>query len=114
MQVINSLENEVVLKYKKLKDKKFRELSKQYLVEGLRFVSDAVNTKQNIEIIFVDSLKAEKYNDLLEKVNCKIYYLSERVIKVLSDTVTNQGIMAVVNNRQNSIFSAKNNCLVYY
>lgn len=112
MQVINSLENEVVLRYKKLKDKKFRVKSKQYLIEGLRFVSDAVNTKQNIEIIFVDSLKADKYKDLLEKANCKIYYLQERVLKILSDTVTNQGIVAVINNKRSSDFSAENNCLV--
>jgi len=112
MQVINSLTNEVVLKYKKLKDKKYRAESSQYLIEGLRFVSDAVNTKQSLEIIFVDSLKADKYKDILDKANCKIYYLQERVLKLLSETVSNQGIVAVVNIKKAGAFSAKNNCLI--
>jgi len=112
MQVINSQANEIVVKYKKLKDKKYRALSNKYLIEGLRFVTDAVNLNQNLDAIFVDIDKADKYKDLLDKVNCKIYYLEQKVLKALSDTVNNQGIIAVVNIKQNNGFAAKNNCLV--
>ncbi|MCL1901537.1 MAG: RNA methyltransferase [Firmicutes bacterium] len=112
MLIINSLTNEVVLKYKKLKDKKYREKASQYLIEGLRFVSDAVNSLQSIEIIFVDSEKAPKYRDLLEKTNCKIYYLEQKVLNVLSDTVTSQGIVAVINIKHKGVFSGQSNCLI--
>jgi len=112
MQVVNSLTNEVVLRYKKLKDKKYRAKFAQYLIEGLRFVTDAVNTKQNIEAIFVDGEKADKYKDLLDNVSCRVYYSDQKVLKVLSDTVTSQGIVAVINIEQRGVFSAANNCLI--
>ena len=42
MQIISSKDNEQIKYVKKLKDKKFRDETKEYLVEGIKLVKEAI------------------------------------------------------------------------
>ena len=48
MQVISSKDNELVKHIKKLKDKKYRDESNEYIVEGVKLIEEAVN--ENVKI----------------------------------------------------------------
>ena len=51
MQKITSKENETIKHIKKLKDKKYRDLNNQYIIEGIKLVSEAIQEKANIKQI---------------------------------------------------------------
>ncbi len=40
MQVISSKENEFIKHIKKLKDKKYRDINKEFIVEGIKLINE--------------------------------------------------------------------------
>ena len=48
MQVISSKDNEFIKHIKKLKDKKYRDESNEYIIEGVKLIEEAV--KENAKI----------------------------------------------------------------
>lgn len=100
MQVITSKENETVKTIKKLKDKKYRDETGLYIIEGTKMLEEAIEEKARIRKIIIceECLKAE---DLEQKVlyeiakyNC--IYVNSKVFNSLTDVVAPQGIMAVI------------------
>ena len=53
MQVISSKENELIKHIKKLKDKKERDISGEYLIEGVKLIKEAIQENAKIEKIIV-------------------------------------------------------------
>ena len=53
MQIISSKDNEQIKYIKKLKDKKFRDETKEYLVEGIKLVKEAIEENVTIKMIVV-------------------------------------------------------------
>ena len=53
MQVISSKDNEQIKYIKKLKDKKFRDETNEYIVEGIKLVREAIEEAVNIKTIVV-------------------------------------------------------------
>ena len=53
MQTITSKDNELIKHIRKLKDKKYRDESNEYVVEGVKLVEEAV--KENAKINKVDN-----------------------------------------------------------
>lgn len=51
MQKISSKENELIKHIKKLKDKKYRDEVNQYVIEGIKLVSEAINENAKIKQI---------------------------------------------------------------
>jgi len=98
--VITSKENETVKHIKKLKDKKYRDESNKYIVEGLKLVKEAMITNSKIEtIIICDSCEIdEKYEQKflydIAKYNC--IYVAEKIFNTLTEVVNSQGIFAVI------------------
>lgn len=93
-----SLSNEQAKRWGKLKQKKYRQRERQFLVEGLRLVEAAIETGQSIAAMvmtasFAQSGKAVKG---IESLGCPIYQAEEKQWKQLSDTVHGQGILAIV------------------
>ena len=69
MLEIESKNNNLFKEIKKLKEKKHRIKSNKYLIEGLRFVEEAIKSKVSIDsIIFTESFN-EKNTDLFLKIN---------------------------------------------
>ena len=49
MQVITSKDNELIKDIRKLKDKKYRNLSNKFIVEGIKIIEEAIEEKANID-----------------------------------------------------------------
>ncbi|MGL4656224.1 MAG: TrmH family RNA methyltransferase [Sarcina sp.] len=97
MVVIESKNNSLFKNIKKLKEKKYRNQSSTYLIEGLRFVDEAFKSGVEIEtLLFTEEFK-EKHSEFLENRNVKEeIILSPSLLKELSFTGTPQGVMAIV------------------
>ena len=53
MQSISSKENELIKHIKKLKDKKERDSSNEYVIEGIKLIQEAIQENVNIKQIIV-------------------------------------------------------------
>ncbi|MCX7745652.1 MAG: 23S rRNA (guanosine(2251)-2'-O)-methyltransferase RlmB [Clostridia bacterium] len=105
MMVINSSQNTLIKEVKSLKDKKNRDEKKEYFIEGIRFVEEALKEKADIKRILVcDAVKAVKGGEeILRKVQeakLEVVYVSDKVFRELSDTKTPQGILAVIREKR--------------
>ncbi len=101
MNYIQSSQNSSIKEIKSLHLKKNRDSQGLYFVEGIRFVSDAIDNGQVISKIIISD-KLEGLNggsELIEKVKsvCSdISLVPEKLFKEVSDTQNPQGILAVL------------------
>ena len=109
MQVISSKDNEFVKHVKKLKEKKYRDINQEFIIEGIKLVKEAIEEKANIKnIIICDNCEDSGIipKDLMyeiAKYNC--IYVTENILKTMSDVNAPQGILAIIsmNNKNNEI-----------
>ena len=100
MQRITSKENEFVKHVKKLKDKKYRDINNEYIIEGIKLVREAIEEKARIkQIILCDDCEkneaiAKELMYEIAKYEC--IYVTEKIFKHLSEVQTPQGILAVM------------------
>ncbi|EOU1990734.1 RNA methyltransferase [Clostridium perfringens] len=109
MLEIESKNNNLFKEIKKLKEKKYRIKSNKYLIEGLRFVEEAIKSKVSIDsIIFTESFK-EKNPDLFLKINenIKLIQMNEALLKQLCSTENPQGIVGVINMQNKELKSGE-------
>ncbi|WP_221372246.1 TrmH family RNA methyltransferase [Clostridium perfringens] len=109
MLEIESKNNNLFKEIKKLKEKKHRIKSNKYLIEGLRFVEEAIKSKVSIDsIIFTESFK-EKNPDLFLKINdnIKLIKMNEALLKQLCSTENPQGIVGVINMQNKELKSGE-------
>lgn len=105
MKYIQSSQNNIVKDIKALHLKKNRDAEGLYFVEGIRFVNEAVENKQDIVKVIISD-KLESLNggkELIESVEalCEdCYLLSEKLFREISDTQTPQGILAVLKKKE--------------
>ena len=100
MQVISSKDNETVKQIRKLKDKKYRDQTGQYIVEGIKLLREAIEENAKITTIVVCD-DCEKNGTLdkkllyeIAKFNC--IYVTEKVFNLLTDVSNPQGVLAVI------------------
>lgn len=86
---ITSVQNETIKKYAQLKNKKYRDEVKEFLIEGYHLVKEALKTNLVKKIFFTD-LKD------LECKNIECIEVSENVLAKLSSTSSPQGVVAIV------------------
>ncbi|WP_297434974.1 RNA methyltransferase [uncultured Clostridium sp.] len=97
MLIIESKSNSLFKNLKKLKDKKYRNQTGTYLIEGLRFVDEAFKSGVNIESIMYTQEFKEKNDEFLARgKDINNIMLSLPLLKELSFTGTPQGVMAIV------------------
>lgn len=100
MQSISSKENELIKHIKKLKDKKERDISNEYVIEGIKLIQEAIQENENIKQIIVcdDCDKTEGISkDLMyeiAKYDC--VYVTKKIFKYISEVQEPQGILAVI------------------
>ena len=93
MKYIYSKDNKEFKKYKSLLVKKHRDKAGEYLVEGQRFVDQAILQNQEISAVIIE----QSHEDLIEQYsNMTVVILDDTCFKELSDTVHSQGIIAIV------------------
>ncbi len=100
MQRILSKDNNLIKHIKKLKEKKYRDEYGEYIIEGIKLISEAINENADImQIIICDGCGETgtieshlKYE--MAKYEC--IYVPQNIFKIISDVENPQGILAVV------------------
>lgn len=100
MQSISSKENDLIKHIRKLKDKKERDISNEYVIEGIKLIQEAIQENVNIKQIIIcdDCDKTESIpKDLMyeiAKYDC--VYVTKKIFKYISEVQEPQGILAVI------------------
>lgn len=102
--MIISKDNSQIKHIKQLKQKKYRDEYKEYVVEGIKIVEEAIEEKEDIVLIVICEEILKKQIDI---VGLKVEYVSKNIFEMISDTVTPQGILAVIKERKSSVVSSK-------
>ena len=96
MEIITSQNNSRVVLYSKLNDKKYREENQMFLLENYKLTLEAIDRHEDIVSILIREDMTKKYHDIVSSQNEKVMVLSKNVFSKISDTVTSQGIIAVL------------------
>ena len=113
--IISSKDNEIVKEIRKLKEKKYRK--NKFIVEGIKMLEEAISENASIDLIVIREgidLKGtisnlfEKNNNceaknknVLDKIS-KTITVTENVFNTLTDVVSPQGVLAVINKNKKS------------
>jgi len=104
MHVITSRSNKTVKEVISLKDKKHRRKLRRFLIEGYRFVHEAVNSGAAIEKVFFSADTERKYKDELTGrfgSEVQIYEVPGELFMQMAETDSPQGVLAVVRMPEN-------------
>ncbi len=100
MQVISSKDNELIKHIKKLKDKKHRDESNEYIIEGVKLIEEAVKEKARIKKIIVCEDTTRTYeiptNIMYEIAKYECVYVTNKVFASITQVTNPQGIMAII------------------
>ena len=100
MQIITSKDNENIKSIKKLKERKYRDLNNEYIIEGIKILKEAIQEKAVIKKIVIceeclaNNIIDEKLLYEIAKYDC--LYVSKKIFEGLTDISKPQGILAVV------------------
>lgn len=103
---ISSRSNEIFKKIKKLKQKKYRDIEKQFLAEGDKFL----NYEKNIVNYIINEEYYEKYK---EKIDLdKLIILTKELFNEISSHENSQGVIIVYNYNYSNVNKFKNTVIV--
>ncbi|KGN03537.1 RNA methyltransferase [Clostridium novyi A str. 4570] len=107
MNLIESKDNTLIKYLRKLRKKKYRVQEEKFLVEGFRFVEEAIKSTFQVSHVLIAESAIEKCNsfNILNSVdeNTKVCLVKDEILKELCETNNPQGIIAVVDNKKISI-----------
>lgn len=118
--IINSKSNEKVKFVKSLNDKKFRNKSNSYYLEGIKVVSEVLFSKNINDINFImyskeilnnvnnGILELEKIIKKCEEKSILLYEVEKNILEYICDTVTPQGILCVLNRKNKKLIEEVN------
>ncbi|NFA59410.1 RNA methyltransferase [Clostridium sporogenes] len=99
--MISSKDNQLIKEIRKLREKKYRVQSQQFIIEGFRFFEEALKSNSNIDKVFIEEKSLNKLKELYKTYNIndniETYVVSYSVLKSISNTENPQGIVAVIN-----------------
>lgn len=100
MQTITSKDNELIKHIRKLKDKKYRDESNEYVVEGVKLVEEAVKENAKIKQIIVCEDTTRTYeiptHIMLEIAKYECISISDKIFNIITQVTNPQGIMAII------------------
>lgn len=99
---ISSSKNDNFKHFKALKQKKERDRSLKYTVEGIKSVRDAIDANADISEILV-SERFYSESDFSYPGKIDIYVIADGIFQTLSSTETPPGIIAVINQHRKSL-----------
>ncbi|NMA01705.1 MAG: RNA methyltransferase [Clostridia bacterium] len=102
MEIINSEQNQWIKKLRLLQQKKYREESGLFVIEGLRFCEEAITNQEDIVVLLVSDklLNNNSIKNLLKKYKNKPLIVADEVLAKQLKTVNPQGIAAIVHKPQ--------------
>ena len=107
MRTVVSPDNEFVKLAAALRQKKRRDETGLFVVEGLRFVQEAVTAAWRVDFAVVadesyqEDLRIQLLAEELIRQGCSVLSVPESLYRKISDTQNPQGILAVVRQQQN-------------
>ncbi len=100
MQTITSKDNELIKHIRKLKEKKYRDESNEYVVEGVKLVEEAVKENAKIKQIIVCEDTTRTYeiptHIMLEIAKYECISVSDKIFNIITQVTNPQGIMAII------------------
>lgn len=101
IEIITSLQNTNIKLAASLKQKKYRDEKKLFIVEGIRLSEDAIKSNWQIQQCFctdeaLQNTRVQKILGQLEEMNCRIYKVSKSIYDKLSETKEPQGLLLIV------------------
>jgi len=105
METITSLNNNRIVMYTKLNDKKYRDEYKMFLLENYKLAIEAISRGEDLVSIIIREDMQEKYKDIIDKVSEKIIIVPNNVFSRISDTIISQGIIAVARIKKQKLIS---------
>ena len=107
MQIISSKDNELIKHIKKLKDKKYRDINKEFIIEGIKLIKESIEEKAEIkQIVICDNCQN---TDIIPKelmyeiAKYECIYVTEKVFKYISEVQAPQGILAIIEKNNQDI-----------
>jgi RNA methyltransferase, TrmH family len=115
MDTITNLENPKIKYYRSLTQKKYRDKEGKFLIEGLRFVLEALEdatARGKIEVLIAEEnfLQGPKARDLMTRIDdlgVNLIMVSEKVLKSLAETENPQGIIGVLSYDEDTLETLK-------
>ncbi|MFZ7120378.1 MAG: TrmH family RNA methyltransferase [Eubacteriaceae bacterium] len=108
MKYLTSYENDSIKHILKLKNKKYRDLYGEYLIEGFKLVDEAIKAKEDIISIYISSaVYDEKKNNyyLDSSLRNNIIIVEENLFNKLVSTINTQGIIACIKKKNELRFN---------
>ena len=100
MKEITSINNETIKQTVKLHQKKYRNGSHLFIIEGIKGLEEAIKSNVEVKDIFTSNQKFLKNNILPQN---KMYIVTEQIMKKLSTTESPPEIIAVAKQKEHSI-----------
>lgn len=105
MKVISSKDNDFIKHIRKLKDKKYRDICNEFIVEGIKLIEEAIQEKAKIKKIIVCENTTKTYEistqTRLEIAKYECIYVSEKIFNTITQVKNPQGIMAIIEKKAN-------------
>lgn len=106
--MITSKENQLIKYIKSLSQRKYREENKEYIVEGIKMVIEALDSKEDVskliicEELFQNISEANNFQKYIKKLDemGRCEYVSKNVFEYITDTVSPQGILAILKEKE--------------
>lgn len=95
--MIVSKDNSQIKHIRQLNQKKYRDEYKEFVVEGTKIVQEAIEENENIQLIVICE---ELLKKAIDTKNYKVEYVNKSIFELISDTVTPQGILAVIKEKE--------------
>ena len=95
MEELTSIHNQHVKDWKKLQTKKFRRQTGEYLLDGWHLVNEAVKAGHHLNQLIGTADQLADHGDLVALAD-EAYTVTPEIMRHVTDTVTPQGIAAVV------------------
>lgn len=97
----------IIKKVINLNRRTYREKEGLFFIEGERSIEEGVNSEYNFSYIICTKTYAERSNLILQqfidKKDVPVYLVEDNLMQAISNTITSQGILAVIKKRHFSI-----------
>lgn len=104
MDLITSRDNLKIKYVRSLNSKKFRDQESSFVVEGIKFVREAISEKADIRFVLfsesaLDKNEVKTVEEELKKINAEMIFCTDNVFDSAADTINAQGVLAVINKK---------------
>ncbi|MFW6257020.1 MAG: TrmH family RNA methyltransferase [Bacillota bacterium] len=113
VEVITSKRNSHIKRLRKLYRARKRRKEEKFILEGSRIIEQAYQAGASFsELFLTPEFESDRLEDLLKNKSYDLKYVSPRILKEVTDTVSPQGVVAVVDKphyEPEDIFQGQNN-----